>query len=220
MCHIHIITENKNRQNELFWRKELRFQALETMLKIFHVKNRSVKSFISVLLKISGYPTETYNLQANAFENVKSQIGFCGIWCGSCGAGNEAVQELARRFEGTVKKYELDKWVPKEFDFEEFMKGLACTRAMSLCLGCRKGGGPPACEVRICALSKGMADCSECEQLVECKNFEHLEKDYPKIKEDLTKIKNENRAELIEKWTSELKNKWPHCILLCASARK
>lgn len=134
--------------------------------------------------------------------------------------GNGAVQELAKRFEKISKKLpQMEKWIPKEFSFKEFMKGLTCIQAMTLCPGCRKGGGPPTCRIRICALEKGIADCSECEQLVECKNFEELEKDHPKIKEDLMEIKNKNRSELTEKWISELKRKWPHCILLCTSAK-
>lgn len=163
---------------------------------------------------------EVCRLEAEPFENVRNQIGFCGIWCGSCAAGNGAIQELAKRFEKITKNYKLEKWVPKEFDFKEFMKGLACTHAMPLCPGCQKGGGPPTCKVRICALGKGMMDCSQCDQLIECKNFEQLEKSHPKIKQDLMEIKNRSRPALIEKWMGELKNKWPHCILLCASAEK
>jgi len=159
-------------------------------------------------------------LETEPFEKVKNQIGFCGIWCGSCGAGNGAIQELARRFEEIVKNYQLEKWVPKEFNFKEFMKGLACTQAMSSCLGCQKGGGPPTCKVRICALEKGMADCSQCDQLVECKNFEELEKNYPKIKEELMEIRGKDRPALIEKWVDELRSRWPHCVLLCASTKK
>ena len=160
-------------------------------------------------------------MEAEPFENVKNQIGFCGIWCGSCMGGNGAIQELAKKFEKISEKLpQMEKWIPKDFNFKEFMKDLTCMQAITLCPGCRKGGGPPACEIRICALEKGMADCSECDQLIGCKNFEQLEKDNPKIKEDLIEIKNKSRSELIEKWMSELKNKWPHCILVCASARK
>jgi len=84
------------------------------------------------------------------------------LWdlCGSCGAGNGAIQQLAKRFEKIAKNYELEKWFSKEFDFKEFMKGLACTHKMPQCLGCQKGGEPPTCKVRICALGKGMVDCS------------------------------------------------------------
>ena len=165
--------------------------------------------------------SEMCQLEAEPFENVKNQIGFCGIWCGSCMGGNGAIQELAKRFETISKKLpQMEKWIPKDFDFKEFMKGLTYIQAVSSCPGCRKGGGPPLCGIRICALEKVMADCSQCDQLIGCKNFEQLEKDNPKMKEDLMEIKNKNRSELIEKWMSELKNKWPHCILVCASTRK
>jgi hypothetical protein len=149
-------------------------------------------------------------------ENVRNQIGFCGIWCGSCSAGNGSIMELARRFEKIATNYKLEKWVPKDFDFNEFMKGLASMQSMPLCLGCRKGGGNPNCTVRICALQKGVNDCSQCNQLIECRQFEHLEQEKPKIKQDLLKIKNTDRKELIEKWTEEIKTKWPHCLVYCS----
>lgn len=155
-----------------------------------------------------------------AFENVKNQNGYCGIWCGSCGGGNGSIQELARRFEDIVRNQNLEKYVPKEFDFEEFLKGLVAIQKMPLCPGCRKGGGPPTCKVRICALDRGVADCSSCEQVARCPNFDQLEKTHPKIKGDLIQIKNENRPALVEKWVDELKYKWPHCILFCASVKK
>jgi hypothetical protein len=41
---------------------------------------------------------EKARLTTKGFENVKSQIGFCGIWCGSCLGGNGAVLELTRKY--------------------------------------------------------------------------------------------------------------------------
>ncbi len=152
-------------------------------------------------------------MKVDAFENVKNQIGFCGIWCGSCPAGNGVTVELARRFEEMAKKQKLEKWVPKNFDFQEFMKGLASIQAMPLCPGCQKGGGNQTCKIRTCAQNKKVARCSQCNQLKECRNFESLEKSHPKIREDLTKIAGMEQKELVEKWLGELKTKWPHCIL-------
>ncbi|NWG10260.1 DUF3795 domain-containing protein [Candidatus Bathyarchaeota archaeon] len=100
------------------------------------------------------------------------------------------------------------------------MKGLTCIQAMPLCPGCRKGGGDANCKIRICALSKGVLDCSQCSQLAACKNFEELEKSHPKIKEGLIEIKNKGQAMLIRKWMDELKVKWPHCVLLCEATTK
>lgn len=80
-------------------------------------------------------------MEAGLFENVRNQVGFCGIWCGSCLAGNGTIQELVKRFEEIVKNCELEKWVTKEFDFKEFMKGLACTQKMCLCQDAKKAVG-------------------------------------------------------------------------------
>jgi len=159
-------------------------------------------------------------LEFGPFENVKSQIGFCGIWCGSCTGGNGAIQELARRFEALAKKRRIERWVPKDFDFNEFMKGLASIQRMSLCPGCHKDGGYSKCRIRLCGQNRKVADCSECVELAECRNFEELEKTHPKIKDGLREIKREGRQKIIEKWTSELRGKWPHCVLLCASAEQ
>jgi len=156
------------------------------------------------------------------FENVKNQIGFCGIWCGSCLGGNDAIQELTRKYEQIIKRSQsaLEKWGPKEFNFNQFIKGLACIKAMPLCPGCKNGGGNPTCEIRMCALKKNVTSCSQCDALTECKNFESLEQNNPKTKEELRKIKNVDQKKVVEKWMSELKTKWPHCVLLCETTKK
>jgi hypothetical protein len=154
-------------------------------------------------------------MTTSAFETVRDQMGFCGIWCGSCAAGNGAMVELTRRYEELVKKYNLEKWAPRNFDFKEFAKGLTSIQTMSLCPGCQKGGGPPTCKIRICALEKSVASCSHCSQLMQCVNFEQVEKTHPRIKQDLMKIRGQDKKAVTEKWLSELKVKWPHCVLFC-----
>jgi len=163
-----------------------------------------------------------FRLEILPFENVKNQVGCCGIWCGSCVGGNGAILELTRKYEQTVKRSQsaLEKWAPKGFNFNELMKELSHIQAMPHCPGCRKGGGNPNCTIRICALNRGVTYCSQCEQLLTCNNFGELEKSNPKVKEGLTEIKNKGQAVLIEKWMGELKTKWPHCLLLCESAKK
>jgi hypothetical protein len=152
-------------------------------------------------------------LEVRPFDNVKDQIGYCGIWCGSCPGGNGAILEVARRFKELAKRSELERWVPKDFDFKEFMKGLKFIQTMSMCPGCLKGGGNPSCGIRICAVDKKVTSCSQCAQLAECKNFGWLEENYPTVKEELRKIAGKDQKELIEKWTGELRKKWPHCVL-------
>lgn len=163
---------------------------------------------------------EMWKLESEPLQNVRNQIGFCGIWCGSCAAGNGAIIELAKRFGEIVEKHQLEMWVPKNFDFKEFVKGLAGVQAMPLCPGCRKGGGPPTCSVRMCALEKGVSDCSQCDQLMGCNKFEGLEKTNPTIKEGLMEIRNANQNQLIAKWTGEIEAKWPHCLVYCRHCKK
>ena len=156
-------------------------------------------------------------LKTKPFENVKDQIGFCGIWCGSCVAGNGALRKLTRRYEEIIKGYGLHEWAPQDFDFKEFVKGLASIRAMPLCQGCLKGGGRPDCEMRACASNKNITDCSECNQHESCENLETLQKMRTGANQAGLFVKTEqtDRQALIENWTEELKDKWPHCILLC-----
>lgn len=160
-------------------------------------------------------------MEAESFENVKNQIGFCGIWCGSCVVGNGVLRELTKRYHEIIERYGLEEWAPKDFDFKEFTKGLSSIQTMPLCHGCLKGDGRSNCEMRICASNKNIADCSECEQPRACKNLETLQKMRPGAQRAglLVKTENVDRQELIEKWTAKLKNKWPCCTILCPSTK-
>ena len=180
------------------------------------MKCERVKTYMSKCYVGKTANLDAPELGAKPFENVRWQIGFCGIWCGSCAAGNGATLELARRLDKLVREYELEKWVPRDFDFKEFQKGLASIQAMSTCPGCANGGGLPDCKIKACALGKGISDCGRCAHLLGCGNFEFLEKGNPSIKEELLKAMGKSREELIGKWTADLKTKWPHCVLfLC-----
>ena len=150
-----------------------------------------------------------------AFENVKKQIGYCGIWCGSCVVGNGTLRELTKKYETIIKNYDLEGWAPKDFDFKEFAKGLTSIQAMSLCPGCLKGGGRDNCEMKACASNKGISDCSQCDQPEECKNLETLQKMRTGARNAglSVKTKNVDPQMLIKKWTAQLRNKWPCCIL-------
>ncbi len=155
------------------------------------------------------------------FDNVKNQIGYCGIWCGSCVAGNGALRKLTKMYEEVIKGYGLEEWAPKDFDFKEFTKGLASIQTIPLCPGCLKGGGRENCEMKACASNKNINDCSECDQPTACKNLETLQKmrTGARLAGLLVKTENVHRQELMKKWTSELKSKWPCCIILCPSTK-
>lgn len=154
-------------------------------------------------------------MKSEAFENVKSQIGLCGIWCGSCVVGNGTLRELTKGYGEVVRRYGLAEWAPKNFSFQEFTKGLASIQAIPPCSGCRKGGGRDDCEMRICALGKGIADCSECDQPEMCENHETLNhmRAGAQLAGLFVKTDKVDQEELLANWTTALKGRWPCCIL-------
>jgi hypothetical protein len=156
----------------------------------------------------------TENNNADAFENVKDQVGFCGIWCGSCVVANGTLRELTKRYKELINTYDLKDWGPKDFDFDEFHKGLESIENMPLCAGCLKGGGRDNCEIRACVKDRGLQDCTLCSEFGRCKNelLEHMR--YGARNAGLfVKNQNDDTAKSIEKWAEELKAKWP-CLIL------
>jgi len=156
-------------------------------------------------------------VEAKAFENVKNQIGYCGLWCGSCIVGNGTLKELTKRYEHLIGGYGVDEWGAKDFDGKEFMKGLASIQALPICQGCLKGGGNDECKVRPCAQNRKISDCMECDERATCKNLEALQKVRTGALRVRMLMRNENdkdsQQQLIEKWTTQLRDKWPCNIL-------
>ncbi|MDY6833809.1 MAG: DUF3795 domain-containing protein [Chloroflexota bacterium] len=145
-----------------------------------------------------------------AFDNVKHQIGCCGIWCGSCVVANGTLRELTRRYDDILVAYGFEGWVPKQFDYVEFARGLASIQSMPLCSGCLKNGGREDCEIKHCVSKKGIHDCSQCTEPATCRNSELLEKMRSgALAADLfVKTEDIDEQRLIELWTEELASRW------------
>ena len=154
-------------------------------------------------------------MNVKPFENVKNQIGYCGIWCGSCVVGNGTLRELTRRYEEIVENYGLEGWAPDELDYKEFSRGLSSIQSMPPCQGCLKGGGNPDCPMRTCAVSRSLTDCNVCNQPEACMNREGIEgmRTGALGAGLMVKTGKGDGRELIEAWTEELKGKWPSSIL-------
>jgi hypothetical protein len=154
-------------------------------------------------------------METKAFENVKNQIGRCGIWCGSCAVGNGTLRQLAKRSEHIMEGYGVDKWGATDFDGQEFMKGLKAIQGLPICVGCLKGGGNDTCAIRPCAASRRLSDCTECREMKTCKNRAALQKVrtgalqvgmLARVEKDTT-----DRHELLKKWTADVRSKCVHC---------
>ncbi|KPJ61556.1 MAG: hypothetical protein AMJ46_00065 [Latescibacteria bacterium DG_63] len=153
--------------------------------------------------------------RTKAFEDVQDQIGFCGIWCGSCAVANGTLRELTQKYEEIIGAYGLSNWGPKDFDFAELSKGLVSIGSMDLCPGCLKGGGRDECEMKGCAIGKGIDDCSACPEPDACEHVELLERMRSGALDVGLYVKTESadNRQLIQKWTDELKVRWPCRIL-------
>jgi hypothetical protein len=154
-------------------------------------------------------------MQTGPYENVKNQIGYCGLWCGSCIVGNGTLKELTQRYERLITGYGVDEWGAKGFDSKEFMKGLASIQNIPVCRGCLKGGGNEECRIRPCAVRKKMSDCCECGQAKTCENSAAVER----VRSGalavgmLIKTSKGGRKQLMEEWNAEIRRKFLGCLL-------
>lgn len=158
-------------------------------------------------------------VQVKPFENVKDQIGYCGLWCGSCTVGNGTLKELTKRYEHIIGGYGVDKWGAEDqgFDGLGLMKTLKSVQEIPICRGCLKGGGATNCKIRACASKKKLSDCNKCNESTNCRNREALQKVRTGalavgmiIKTDKDKT---DQNQLAKKWTADIRNKFPCCVI-------
>lgn len=97
---------------------------------------------------------------------ILSLVGPCGDYCGGCGLYNELIRQTVEQMREFAELYAFELRSEGAFDFKEFLKGLEWFIDEAECPGCRKGGGPPGCEVRRCCFEKGLRICFECEEFL------------------------------------------------------
>ena len=150
-----------------------------------------------------------------ALENVKDQVGFCGIWCGSCVIGNGTLQALSRKYKAILRDYGLSEWGPKDFDYGEFSKGLASLERVPVCRGCRLGGGREACEIRACATSRFVESCSECPGTADCPQAALLDHMRSGARQAALFVESGtyDPQALLAQWRARLERSWPSCTL-------
>jgi hypothetical protein len=114
------------------------------------------------------------------------------------------IPNMAKELKRFVEAYGYGEWigyVTKDFEFENFMKGLNWF-ANSSCVGCLREGGMPKCEVRSCCKEKGLKNCYFCEDFLECEKIGYQKETYG-INENYDRIKRIG----YEKWVKEQEEK-------------
>ena len=150
-----------------------------------------------------------------AFDRVQSQIGACGIWCGSCAVGNGSMRELARRFRALLESHGIGHWAPAELDCGALSSGLETIGEIASCPGCRAFGGRDDCELRMCATTRGFVECIECGEQKTCPHRETLDHMRAGALDAglYVKTAQTDPHSLIFRWTAELETHWPSRIL-------
>ncbi len=115
-----------------------------------------------------------------ADENL---IAYCGLYCGDCHGFSGKIPDLARDLRKELRKMRYDKFAEaistgsfgKDFkNYEECYKVLGAMVKFRCRKGCRNGGGPPFCKIRICAQKKGIEGCWLCDEFESCKKMDFL----------------------------------------------
>jgi hypothetical protein len=109
-------------------------------------------------------------MDRSAMDNVFDQMGFCGIWCGSCAVGTSALMGLAAQYRQMCESHGLGLWGAEDFDYAEFLKALDSISHLPACRGCLQGGGRSDCEMRACATSRAIRACSFCSEPDSCEH--------------------------------------------------
>ncbi len=132
-------------------------------------------------------------------KEAKKLVGYCGIYCGSCGMFRGRIySKIAQEFLEIIKAagYPDELTInpnsdKPDFNFTEFRKGLEYLSQENSGAYCQepcKLGGGVNCEFRLCVKEKGLEICYECDDFP-CKyysktfkNSSEKQKDYERFK--------------------------------------
>ena len=87
----------------------------------------------------------------------------CGDYCGGCAQYNGLAAGLAKHLRSLADLYGFGFRSQGAFEFSEFLKGLDWFVTNAKCPGCRAGGGPGWCEVKLCCAERKLRVCFECD---------------------------------------------------------
>jgi len=117
-------------------------------------------------------------------ENNLRLVGYCGLYCGLC-SNRARIPKRAKSLKETLHNEGMDSWykyIPSmKENFPVFWKFLGQLTKMDCT--CRTGGGPPDCQIRICAKEKEVDTCPLCNEYP-CDLINNLAEHYIMIIQD------------------------------------
>lgn len=99
-----------------------------------------------------------------------AMVSYCGQYCDDCEVYQGRIREVALQL-GKMLAIRCVQQVMVLEGFPDAQKMLEfLVDRFGQCVGCKKGGGNPYCEIRKCCSSKGLNLCIECD-VVTCEKL-------------------------------------------------
>jgi len=145
--------------------------------------------------------------------DVKDQVAYCGVTCGTCGQGSGAAADTAKLVLELINEIEVKDWAHRapggaELDWVSTEKALDWMTKYTGCQGCMYGGGTPNCAIRACAREKSFSFCNECNELDTCTKYDFLGKEKAvSLKQKLVENKGKSREQIVSEAFSKIGSK-------------
>ncbi len=126
------------------------------------------------------------------------QVTYCGLYCGLCAECNR-IPKQAADLRQSMQKEGWHHWgtgIPQFPEFWQFLESLVESEGRA---SCRDGPcGPPHCEIRDCARSRGVDICVYCDEYP-CERIERLAEAYVNLLADGKRMREIG----LDRWVEE-----------------
>ncbi|MCK4835488.1 MAG: DUF3795 domain-containing protein [Candidatus Aminicenantes bacterium] len=142
-------------------------------------------------------------------EKLTEMASYCGLYCGACDIYQKRFSKAGNELKKLLDAYDfksISKQIPGLEGYDTFYKVLnTIIFFFGQCFTCRKNGGNPQCQIRICAREKGYTTCAECPEFV-CDKLKIIVDGYSEAEENLIEIKKIG----LGKWCQKQQEKVDH----------
>ena len=135
--------------------------------------------------------------------NPTDMVAYCGLYCGACDIYQKRIGQAGNELIRVLDAYQFGEYahlIPGMEEYKAFDRTLkTMVNFFGQCTTCKKQGGNPQCEIRICSQNKGFQACSECPELSSCEKLKIMGDGYPRIKAAL----DEMAISGVEEWAAQ-----------------